>query len=80
MNKELVRSKEEYESFVHSYTGLISEHGTVESSFWSEPEKYPCVVLWRIEYNSNGPDILDGDFVYLDDFEEIYVEDSDERP
>ena len=70
MNKELVRSKEEFESFVNSYTGFIPGHGIVKSYFWSEPEKYPCVVVWNIEYNGNGPDMLDGDFVYLDDFEE----------
>ena len=70
MNKELLKNKEAFEAFIHSYTGYIPGRGLVESYFWSEPEKYPCVVVWNIEYDGNGPDILDGDFVYLDDFEE----------
>lgn len=70
MNKTLLKSKEDFDSFVHSHTGLIQGHGNVEAYFWFGPEKYPCVVVWHIEYDGNGPDRLDGDFVYLDDFED----------
>lgn len=69
MNKTLLKNKEEFESFIHSHTGNIPGHGNVASYFWSLPEKYPCVVVWCIAYNGNGPDELDGEFVYLDDFE-----------
>ena len=68
MNKTLLKNKEEFESFVNSHTGYIEGHGNVKSWLF-EPEKYPCVVIWHIEYDGNGPDRLDGDFVYLDDFE-----------
>jgi hypothetical protein len=33
------------------------------------PERYPCVAVWGIRYNGDGPDELYGEFVYLDDFE-----------
>lgn len=69
MNKTLLKSKEEFESFVHSHTGYIQGRGNV-MSWLLTPEKYPCVAVWNFEYDGNGPDMLDGDFVYLDDFED----------
>ena len=69
MEKILLKSKEEYESFVEFNTGYQKGYGIVKNLL-SEPEKYPCVCTYDIRYNSNGPDDLDGDFVYLDDFEE----------
>lgn len=68
MNKTLVKSREEFDDFVRLNTGYIPGHGIVKSYFWFSPEKYPCVVVWHIEYDGNGPDELTGDFVYLDDF------------
>ena len=70
MLKTLLKNKEDFESFVNSHTGNIPGHGIVDAYFWTGPEKYPCVVVWSIEYNGNGPDVLDGEFVYLDDFED----------
>lgn len=69
MNKTLLNSYDSFVSFVDAHTGIIPGHGNVKSYFWSGPEKYPCVVVWHIEYDGDGPDRLDGDFVYLDDFE-----------
>lgn len=69
MNKTLLNSYDSFVSFVDAHTGYISGHGNVESNFWFEPEKYPCVVVWEIVYDGDGPDELDGEFVYLDDFE-----------
>lgn len=68
MNKTLLNSYDDFASFVDAHTGIIPGHGNVESYFWFNPEKYPCVVVWHIEYDGNGPDRLEGDFVYLDDF------------
>lgn len=69
MGKILLKSKEEYESFVNFNTGYQKGYGIVKN-WLSEPEKYPCVCTYDTRYNGNGPDELDGDFVYLDDFEE----------
>lgn len=68
MNKTLVNSYDGFVSFVNDHTGIIAGHGRVRSDFWISPEKYPCVVVWGIECNDNGPDMLNGEFVYLDDF------------
>lgn len=69
MNKTLLNSYDSFVSFVDAHTGKIPGHGNVVSDFWTDPEKYPCVVVWEIRYDGNGPDALDGEFVYLDDFE-----------
>lgn len=70
MNKTLLKSKEDFEKFENENTGIIPGHGRVVSNFWNGPEEYPCVVAWDIEYDGNGPDYLEGEFVYLDDFDE----------
>lgn len=69
MNKTLINSYESFCSFIEAHTGIIPGHGNVTSDFWNSPEKYPCVVIWGIRYDGNGPDELYGEFVYLDDFE-----------
>lgn len=69
MNKTLLNSYDSFISFVDDHTGKIPGHGNVVSDFWTSPEKYPCVVIWEIRYDGNGPDTLYGEFVYLDDFE-----------
>ena len=69
MEKQLLKSKEQFDCFVSGHTGYDSYHGNVVS-WLDEPEKYPCIVMYDIEYNGNGPDHLIGDFVYSDDFDE----------
>ena len=69
MNKILLNSYDSFVSFVDTHTGIIPGHGRVVSDFWVGPEKYPCVVVYGIRYDENGPDELFGEFVYLDDFE-----------
>ena len=69
MTKILLKSENEFISFETSNTGYQPGYGNV-CSLLSEPEKYPCVCLYTIRYNSDGPDELYGDFVYLDDFNE----------
>lgn len=70
MNKTLFKSKEDFDSFITSYTGYVQGHGIVQRWEWFTPKKYPCIAVWHIEYDGNGPDMLDGEFVYLDDFED----------
>lgn len=69
MNKTFLNSKEDFDYFVSQHTGDIPGHGIVKRWAWFEPEKYPCVAVWHIEYDGDGPDMLDGEFVYLEDFE-----------
>ena len=69
MNKTLINNYDSFCSFIEAHTGIIPGHGNVASDFWNSPEKYPCVVIWGIRYDGNGPDELYGEFVYLDDFE-----------
>ena len=69
MNKILLKDYDSFVSFVDAHTGIIPGHGKVVSDFWAPPEKYPCVAVWDIRYDGNGPDELYGEFIYLDDFE-----------
>lgn len=68
MDKELLKSKEQFDCFVKSNIGYNSYFGDVVS-WLKKPEKYPCVLMWYIEDDSNGPAHMDGDYVYLEDFE-----------
>ena len=68
MNKTLLNSYDSFISFVDDNTGIIPGHGNVVSDFWTGPERYPCVAVWGIRYNGDGPDELYGEFVYLNDF------------
>lgn len=72
MNKILVTDHDSFVSFEDANTGILPEHGRVVSDFWAEPEKYPCVVVWDIRHDENGPDELYGEFVYLEDFDYDY--------
>lgn len=76
MEKILLKSKEQFDSFVNDNTGYQPYYGNVRS-WLSEPTSYPCVLSWDIEYNGNGPDRLIGDFVYPDDFDEQVSDKSD---
>lgn len=67
MNKILLTTKEEFEEFERNNTGRLPFYGNT-SSCLDNPEKYPCVLVWDIEDNLDGPSHLRGEFVYLDDF------------
>jgi len=66
--KTLLSNKTDFDNFLSIYTGYYdSYHGNV-ISYLSEPEKYPCILVYEIRVDNNGPDYIDGEFVYLDDF------------
>lgn len=68
MIKELLNNATEFDIFIKTYTGNHNDgHGNVVSNLL-EPEKYPCVLMWKIEIDNDGPDYIDGEYVYLDDF------------
>ena len=65
MEKTLFKSKEEFDSFI----GVRILIGTVKRWSWAEePKKYPCIAVWEIQYNEDGPDILEYELVYPEDF------------
>lgn len=71
MEKILFKSKEEFDVFIEQNAGLnIPGHGVVKRWAWAEePKKYPCIAVWEIQYNGDGPDMLEYELVYPDDFE-----------
>lgn len=66
--KTLLSNKTDFDNFLSIYTGYDPYHGKVVS-YLSKPEKYPCVLVYEIKVDDNGPDYIDGEFVYLNDFE-----------
>ena len=68
--KALFEQKTDFENFVKIFTeGKDLYHGKI-TSYLSEPGKYPCVLVYEIKVDDNGPDYIDGEYVYLDDFED----------
>lgn len=68
MEKILIKSKEEFKSFEKENSGYLGFYGNTISHL-EEPEKYPCIIVWDIMDNPNGPCYLRGETVYLEDFE-----------
>ena len=66
--KKLISNKTDFDNFLSIWTGYYPNRGNVISAI-GEPKKYPCVLLFEIKVDDNGPDYIDGDYVYLDDFE-----------
>ena len=66
--KTLLSNKTDFDNFVSIHTGYDSYRGNIISNL-SEPEKYPCVLVYSIRYDDSGPDYIDGEYVYRDDFE-----------
>ena len=71
MEKTLFKNEKEFNSFIGDNTGVdVPYHGTVRRYCWAkEPKSYPCIAVWEIEYNGNGPDMLEYELVYPEDFE-----------
>lgn len=67
--KTLFSQPIDFENFLKVYTGYDKFHGNVVSNL-DEPEKYPCVLVYEIKVDNNGHDYIDGEYVYLDDFED----------
>ncbi len=41
--------------------------------FMGNPEKYPCICLFKTSTSDSGWDFIEGDFVYLDDFRDCVI-------
>lgn len=75
MEKTLLNNIEDFKSFIDNNTGRLPFYGNTTTYFNENEEdcrpiKYPCIVVWDIWDDPNGPAYLDGEFVYLDDFNE----------
>ena len=70
MEKILLKSKEEFDSFIDENTGYDPGYGIVKVCGWGEeePKSYPCIAVWEIQYDRNGPDMLEYELVYPEDF------------
>ena len=66
MKKKLLKSVEDFKSLEKANTGMTGMGRTI--SVAEDPEQYPCIALWWVEDDSNGPARFDAEYVYLDDF------------
>ena len=66
--KTLLSNKTDFDDFLSIHTGHDTFHGNVVS-YIDEPEKYPCVLVYEMKVDNDGPDYIDGEFAYNDDFE-----------
>jgi hypothetical protein len=67
MNKILLNSKEEFDSFLKDTAKkLYNKEVNLLCEDKDCPEIYPCVLLWS---KSDDPDcLIEGDYVYIKDF------------
>lgn len=75
MEKALLKSYNDFQYLIDENTGILGWYGRtdtmLDSSDDTRPEKYPCVAVWEIVNNDNGPCYLESEFVYLDDFVDL---------
>jgi hypothetical protein len=73
MNITLLKSYDDFMHLINENTGDLGFYGRtdtmLDSSDDTRPTTYPCVAVWNIVENSNGPAHLESVFVYLNDFE-----------
>ena len=73
MSKWLIRNKESFESLKNDYNSDSNTPKTIWMGY-GEPESYPCVIATFKENNDNGPDMINCEFIYIDDFEGLLVD------
>ena len=71
MEKILLKSKEEFDSFIDENTSSGPGYGIIKVCDWAdrEPKNYPCIAVWEIQFDGFGPDMLKYGLVYPEDFE-----------
>jgi hypothetical protein len=70
MDKKLLRDEQEFKAHREAHENLSYTNNEPRVEWcMGEPEKYPCICVFAVHYNANGPDQIRGSFVYLDDFE-----------
>ena len=67
--KNLFKTESSFKGFIKDHTGYDPSRGQVTYR-GEDPEKYPCIFVWNYEDDYNGPMYIDGEFIYLDDFDE----------
>ena len=68
MSKWLIKDKEAFESLKNDFNNNFYQSKTVWMGY-GEPESYPCIIATWKENNDNGPDMINSEFIYLNDFE-----------
>ena len=75
MNKTLLKNYDDFQNLIDENTGILGWYGMtitmLDSYDDTRPEKYPCVAVWEIVDNDDGPCHLESEFVYLDDFVDL---------
>ena len=69
MEKDLLKSEEQLDSFISAHTGILGFYGRTVN-WLDKPERYPCILIWQITDDPNGPAYLEGEYVYPEDFNE----------
>lgn len=65
MNKELIKNKEDFDSFLESVHE--KDQGSLKRY---PPQDYPCVIVSNCITNPNGRDWTEYEIVYLKDFQD----------
>ena len=73
MEKILLKSKEEFDSFIDENTSYDPCYGIVKvcDPVDRKPKNYPCIAIFEIQLNGFGPDMLKYGLVYPEDFESM---------
>lgn len=76
-DKALLRCEEDYENLKSTHEQLKWGHqyGPITKWYIEKPERYPCICVYNHCEDSNGPNYYDGDYVYLEDFEDTLPDD-----
>lgn len=75
MEKALLKSYDDFQYLIAETIGIYEFCGRIVT--WldrdddNRPRKYPCVAVWDIVDDDNGPAELVAYFVYLDDFVDL---------
>lgn len=70
MSKTIIRNIVEHNLFKQNHTNKDRSKGPfTDVHIGGPPESYPAVLVYELQYNSEGPDTYEGEYVYLRDFE-----------
>ena len=68
MPKILFTTKEQFDTYISAETGVFPPPTGKVISIADEPDSYPCVGVMSFHHDPDGPDYIDGDYVYPNDF------------
>lgn len=75
MNKTLLKNYDDFQDLIAEVIGVyefyVKTVTRLDKDDTTRPRKYPCVAVWDIIDDDNGPSELVAEFVYLDDFVDL---------